>query len=104
MNKSAIIRTTRRSVVAGAIVALCTIGGQGVAEAYPPSPPTGELPDTPVDDTPTSALPAAPSGTLPQTGGPGTTHILALAGAALAGGLAVSGVAGRSRRGSDAVT
>ena len=101
MKKSAITRTARRSVVIGAIVAVGTIGGQGVAEAYPPSPPTDELPETPVDDTPARELPAAPSGTLPQTGGPGTTQILALASAALAGGVVVSGVAGRSRRRSD---
>lgn len=104
MKKSAVIRSARRSVVIGAIVAVGTIGGQGVAEAYPPSPPTDELPNTPVGDTPTTELPAAPSGTLPQTGGPGTTQILALAAAALAGGVAVTGVAGRSRRRTDAAT
>jgi LPXTG-motif cell wall-anchored protein len=86
-------------VVIGAMVAIGTIGGHGVAEAYPPRP-TGELPSGPVDNTPTAAL---PSGTLPQTGGPGTTEILALAAAAVAGGLVVTGVAGRSRRRHDAV-
>lgn len=101
MNGTAVIRRTGRSVAVGAIVALCTLGGQGVADAYPPTPPTDEKP---VGDTPTKSLPASPSGTLPQTGGPGTTQILGLAAAALAGGVVVSGVAARSRRRTDAVT
>lgn len=101
MNGTAIIRRTGRSVAIGAIVALGTLGGQGVAEAYPPPPPNDE---TPIDDTPTKTLPASPSGTLPQTGGPGTTQILGLAAAALAGGVVVSGVATRSRRRTDPAT
>lgn len=72
--------------------------------------PVDDPEDSPSDVEPAAVPPKAPpsdvagivqspdTGTLPQTGGPGTWAVLVLAGAAVALGSAISGFATRSRR------
>lgn len=97
------MKTVRRGAVALAFAGATVVGG-GIASAqsdadYPPSPtvPSTEAPvvspESPTTQTDTDDTGA----TLPQTGGPGTTQILLIAGAAVAAGVAVTGVAGRRR-------
>lgn len=103
MNK----RILRRVMIALAFAGTAVAGGQGVAHAveedYPP------VPNKVADETPVPNAPAgspddsdevpAGGGTLPQTGGPGTTSILLAGGAAVVAGVAITGFAARRREG-----
>ncbi|MFK8026171.1 MAG: LPXTG cell wall anchor domain-containing protein [Ilumatobacter sp.] len=98
----------RRSTAVVALAGAAVLAGGGAAQAYPPTPtiptddqtvPTAVSPESPAEESEGTT----PSGTLPQTGGPGTTQILLIAGAAVVAGAAITGVA-RSRRDDEFVT